>query len=445
MVIIMRIAMMTNNYKPFIGGVPISIERLATELRGLGHEVTIFAPSYEGEVAEEHVIRYHSFKRKVRGEYIIPYVLDPIIEESFARMSFDLIHVHHPMLIGYVAQHLGKRYHIPVVLTYHTRYEQYLHYLKFFGKRPVAEFEVQKKESRTKSGRRLTAIGGEKLVAAHNRIFINKCSLVFAPSESMRDYLLENGIVTDVEVVPTGILKEEFDYDPQEAVRLRRSYAGDSKYLFCSVSRLEREKNIEFLLEGLRDFKARKGDCFKVLLIGDGGRRQMLKEEARKLGLEQNVIFCGNIHHNQLRNYYRACNAFLFASTSETQGIVLLEAMAAGLPIVAVEASGVRDVVVNGRNGYMSENRVCSWTNKLVELTEEEGLSERMQSNAIEDASHYLSADIARKVQKYYQDVIYQRRMEPEYEYQNIYPVTSWIIPYLPKNHTSDWNNRIKE
>lgn len=417
MVVIMRVAMMTNNYKPVVGGVPISIERLATELRELGHEVTIFAPSYEGEVEEDHVIRYQSLKKKVRGEYIIPNVLDPIICECFARMSFDLIHVHHPMLIGYVAQHLGRKYNIPVILTYHTRYEQYLHYLKFFGKRPAAEVEVQKGEKINKNRRRLVTIGGEKLVAAHNRIFISKCSLVFAPSNSMRDYLLENGIATDIEVVPTGILKEEFGYDPQEADRLRRSYAGDSKYLFCSVSRLEREKNIEFLLKGLKEFKERKGDCFKVLLIGDGGRRQMLKEETIRLGLEQNVIFCGNIPHEQLRNYYHACDAFLFASTSETQGIVLLEAMAAGLPIVAVEASGVRDVVVNGRNGYMAENKVCSWTDKLIELTENEAVAEAMRCNAIEDASHYLLANIARKVQKYYQNVLYPRRMEPEYDF----------------------------
>jgi hypothetical protein len=93
----------------------------------------------------------------------------------------------------------------------------------------------------------------------------------------------------------------------------------------------------------------------------------------------------------------------------------------------------------------MSENKVCAWTDKLILLTEEEIMAERMQCNAIEDASHYLSANIARKVQKYYQDVLYQRRMEPEYEYQNIYPVTSWIIPHLPKNHIPDWNNRIKE
>ncbi len=441
----MRIAMMTNNYKPFVGGVPISIERLATELRELGHSVTIFAPSYEGEVVEEDVIRYRSLKKKVRGEYIIPNVLDPIIEESFARMSFDLIHVHHPILIGYVAQYLGKKYNIPVILTYHTRYEQYLHYLKIFGKRPVTQFEDLRQRDDARNRRKLAAVGGEKLVAAHNRIFINKCDLVFAPSNSMREYLLENGIVTDTKVVPTGILKEEFEYSPEEALRLRCSYAEDTKYLFCSVSRLEKEKNIEFLLEGLKEFKERMGDCFKLLLIGDGGRRQILKEETMRLGLEQNVIFCGSIPHDQLCNYYHACDAFLFASTSETQGIVLLEAMAAGLPIVAVEASGVRDVVVNGRNGYMSENWIGSWVDKLVLLTEKEEIARAMGGNAIEDARSYLSANIALKVEKCYQDVLYRRRMESEYEFQNNNPVTGWVIPNLSKNNTPDWNSRIKE
>ncbi|MDF2514544.1 MAG: glycosyltransferase family 4 protein [Herbinix sp.] len=96
--------MMTNNYKPFVGGVPISIERLAAKLRTLGHEVYIFAPSYDMEVEEEYVIRYHSLKQKLRREFIIPNIFDPMIEEKFKELSFDLIHVHHPMLIGYTAE-----------------------------------------------------------------------------------------------------------------------------------------------------------------------------------------------------------------------------------------------------------------------------------------------------------------------------------------------------
>ncbi|HPU64127.1 MAG TPA: glycosyltransferase, partial [Mobilitalea sp.] len=126
----MRIAMLTNNYKPFVGGVPISIERLAQGLRNLGHEVYIFAPSYEGQEEEPYVIRYKSRKKKLKGEFVIPDIWDKTIEEKFAVIPFDIIHVHHPMLMGYIAQYLHKKYDIPIVFTYHTRYEQYLHYLK---------------------------------------------------------------------------------------------------------------------------------------------------------------------------------------------------------------------------------------------------------------------------------------------------------------------------
>ncbi len=434
--------MMTNNYKPFIGGVPISIERLAAELRCLGHEVYVFAPSYEGEEKEEYVIRYHSLKHKAKGEYTIPNVFDPVIERTFASLSFDLIHVHHPMLIGYVARYLGRKYNIPVILTYHTRYERYLHYLKLFGKGGTAA-SMRNSEPATPR-RRLATDSAMRLVTAHNRWFINGCSLVFAPSASMKEYLLEQGIVTDIEVVPTGLGKEEFQYDPEEAGRLRRNYAGGARYLFCSVSRLEKEKNIEFLLQGIKCFKEKKGDCFKVLLIGEGGLRPVLENMAAELGLENNIIFCGSISHERLCNYYHACDAFLFASTSETQGIVLLEAMAAGLPVVAVKASGVRDVVVDGRNGYSTEEELGAWTEKLIKLAENEKMAKDMGRKAKEDAGGYLSSNIAKGVQKCYQNVLYQRRMEPEYEYQNNYPITSRIISLLPEIDIADRHRGIK-
>ena len=111
--------MLTNNYKPFIGGVPISIERLANGLREQGHEVFIFAPSYENQVDEENVVRYKSLKEnnKITGKFAVPNIFDLNIERKFRELNIDIIHVHHPMLIGWTAIYLGKKYNIPVTFT----------------------------------------------------------------------------------------------------------------------------------------------------------------------------------------------------------------------------------------------------------------------------------------------------------------------------------------
>ena len=125
----MKIAMMTNNYKPFVAGVPVSVERLTQGLREQGHQVVVFAPSYDGQQEERDVVRYRSFLRGVAGGVSIPNSLDPEIERKFREGDFDLIHVHHPMMIGDTARYLSWKYHVPLVFTYHTRYEQYLHYV----------------------------------------------------------------------------------------------------------------------------------------------------------------------------------------------------------------------------------------------------------------------------------------------------------------------------
>lgn len=126
----MKIAMMTNSYKPYIGGVSISIERLSEGLRRNGHEVVVFAPNYKEQETEENVVRYHSLVKGIANGFSVPNSFDPDIERQFKAGKFDVIHVHHPMLIGRTAGYLSAKYDVPLCFTYHTRYEQYLHYIK---------------------------------------------------------------------------------------------------------------------------------------------------------------------------------------------------------------------------------------------------------------------------------------------------------------------------
>lgn len=411
----MRIAMLTNNYKPFVGGVPVSIERLAQGLRLLGHEVYIFAPSYEGQVEEPYVIRYRSRKKKLKGGIVVPDIMDRTIEYYFSVMTFDIIHVHHPMLVGYIAQYLSKKHKIPIVFTYHTRYEQYLHYLRPYNL--MQEYYNLNRNNRLGLlSRKLFYNGSQRLVKIHNRIFTNHCSLVFAPTMSMKQYLEENGTETNIEVIPTGLVEEDFTYDKEVVNKIRDKYLVGKKYLLCTISRIEKEKNLHFLLEGLARLKNRKGDCFRLLLIGDGSHKEVIKSEVERLGLVDNIVFTGCLEHGLIRNYCRACDLFVFASQSETQGIVILEAMAAGLPVVAIKATGVNDVVKDGWSGYITEADINEWENKVSTILENTIQRKWMSENCLLEAKQYLAWNIAKKVEMLYENLLLRQEMEETYE-----------------------------
>ena len=392
----MRIAMMTNNYLPYVGGVPISVDRLARSLRGLEHDVDIFAPSYGQEGAEQGVIRCRSFKRK-HDTFCTPNPLDRNIEDAFRKNSYDLIHVHHPMVAGYAALRMAKKHAIPLAFTYHTRYEQYLHHFGALGKMP----------------------GAQGIVTAHNRLFINKCDLVFAPTGSMRTYLEQVGINTPVEILPTGLAAEDFVVDRSIAATIRNGLAYGRDRLYCTVSRLEKEKNVSFLIDAFAHYKQICGHTFRLLVIGEGSERPALERQAAQLGLEDDILFTGNFPHSELSAWYGACDAFVFASKSETQGIVMLEAMAAGTPVFAVEASGVNDLVQNAYNGYRIPDHPNAFAQVLSLLADMPCRLQALEQGALQTAHAYSAKKIAQKALANYESLLAQKEAD-KYAYNAI-------------------------
>lgn len=383
----MRIAMLTNNYKPYIGGVPVSIEHLSGELRKLGHEVYIFAPSYKNQKEEPFVIRYPSFPVGIAGAPV-PNVLTGLFRRKMKELQIDLIHVHHPAIVGNVALSLRRQMEIPVVFTYHTRYEEYLHYIK-----PLEQTE------------RHTGI-----IDAYLRYFCGQCDLIFAPTPGISDHLLyEKTVETPVRILPTGLPEDGFFPELPEAARIKEQYQGKADYLFCTVARLAKEKNLDFLLESLQKLKeglALSGKSFRHLMIGDGPERKHLEETCRKLGIEQEVVFLGNVENGQIKNYHAACDLFLFTSKSETQGIVVLEAMAAGNPVVAVDATGVRDVVRHKENGMLTAEDTGSFAKAAEQALCSPGLYETLQKGAEKTAAEYGEGMVARRAERHYLQVL---------------------------------------
>ncbi|MGN1146852.1 MAG: glycosyltransferase, partial [Lachnospiraceae bacterium] len=300
----MRIAMMTNNYKPFVAGVPISIERLTEGLRKLGHEVVVFAPTYKEQQEEIDTVRYHSLLQGICGGVSIPSPIDKRIEAEFKKREFDIIHVHHPMIIGKTAVYLSRKYNIPMTFTYHTRYEQYAHYVM-----PEWMLSYPKIVRTT-----------EKLIAGYLKEFFKHCDHIFVPTEGMAAYLEQDYSYPkeQLSILPTGISDESFLADADNAGRIRRQYGAEECPLFISVSRMAKEKNISFLLESLQRFKESYGKPFKMLLVGDGPDKIELEKTCAKIGLSEEVNFIGKIDNCRLKDYYKAADAFLFASKSET-------------------------------------------------------------------------------------------------------------------------------
>lgn len=381
----MKIAMMTNSYKPFVAGVPISIERLSEGLRANGHEVVVFAPDYEGQEEERNIVRYRALIKGVVNGFSVPDSFDPKIERRFREENFDIIHVHHPMLIGRTALYLSRKYHVPLCYTYHTRYEQYLHYIM---KLPFSW------NSFTRS------VFTKSVVQYYVNHYASQCDIIFAPTPSMQAYLEEKGDGSKIAVLPTGIGKDSFAADEQEAGYLRELLRGEKKYLFCTVARLAKEKNLDFLFRTLAMRKEKHAADFRLAVVGDGPYREKLCSFAEELGIREDIAFVGAVPNEKIKNYCRAADLFLFSSLSETQGIVLLEAMAAGTPVLALKAPGVRDVVINGRNGYMTDVSEMEYENRLDELLRQDRAY--LEHGAVETAEKYEMQEIAKRAVVYY-------------------------------------------
>ncbi len=432
----MNIAMMTNSFAPLVGGVPISVARLARGLRDSGHSVTVFAPEYpesQGksgpENKEEDVVRCRTFGSA--GSFVAPSFFDPRPFKEFRRRRFDLIHVHHPMLMGNVAWVLSGLHDLPLVFTWHTLYSQYMHYLGW-----MRSLENQAERGRTAVGRKMAAklnsLICQTVVPWYIGAFARQCDRVLVPSPGIRKTLSERTGDLPVQVLPTGVPESFFTCQDEDVKNIRRRWAPDGRRLFCTVSRLAKEKNIAFLLRALTAFKGRGGEPFRLLVIGDGPQREQLESEVDRLGLAEEVSFLGSIPNDCLTAYYHAADFFLFSSKTETQGIVLLEAMAGETPIIAVEASGVRDVVKNGENGRLVNEAEEDFAAALSQMCRTPEIYRRCAGEALATARRYSVAHIAALAEDTYLEAIAHRRKEAVHDRQTVHLVSETSGTDLP-------------
>lgn len=380
----LRIAHFTNNYLPFIGGVPLSIHRLCLGLRQCGDPTLVIAPSYAGHDDEPDVVRVPTLRPMGENrEFRLANLLSVNVWRAVRAFGPDVIHVHHPFWLGSLGVFLARRLRVPVVFTYHTRLEHYAHNVRLPG--PLFRNLIS-----------------HALV----RRFANRCDAVVVPTGSTEEYLRLIGVKRPVHVQPTGIDVAAFDALTDATVDdLRQRLGLQGRRVLISVSRLSREKNIEFMIDAMAPLLRRHPD-WVVLLVGDGPLRDDLQHAIARRGLTDQWRLTGTVPPEQLPQYYRLAELFLFASRSETQGMVILEAMAARLPVVVVRSSGIDDVVVDGETGYKTPLNRDVWRRRVAEILANPELRQRLATQAHQFARQHDIPAFGAALHQIYADVL---------------------------------------
>jgi glycosyltransferase involved in cell wall biosynthesis len=326
----MRVGLFTNNYLPFRGGVTTAVETLRVGLEALGHRAWVFAPAAQQPHPDPpFVFRYPSVPAPTYPGFSLALPVSRRLGRLARALDLDLIHVHHPFLLGVTGRRLARRQRRPLVFTYHTRYEKYAHYV------PLPP--------------RLVRSVAVRLACR----FADSADLVVAPSDHVADTLRGRGVRTPVSVIPTGVDLALFS--PGSRERARRRLGLPATGLICLYTgRLDREKSLERVLDAFESVAAAVSSA-TLHLVGKGSHDAALRARAGASRAGRRIVFHGGLDRGVLPDYYRAADLFLFASETETQGLVLAEAHACALPAVAIRASGVDEVVTDGETGFLTK------------------------------------------------------------------------------------------
>jgi 1,2-diacylglycerol 3-alpha-glucosyltransferase len=326
----MRVGLFTNNYLPFRGGVTTAVETLREGLQVRGHGVWVFAPGTRDQGGDPgFVFRYPAVPAPTYPGFSLALPFSPRLARVAGQLDLDIFHAQHPFLLGVTARRLARRHRRPIVFTYHTHYEKYVHYV------PLPE--------------RLVAPLAVRLSCR----FAASADLVVAPSTRVADTLRARGLATPVAVIPTGVPVERFS--PGERVTARRDLGWPERDPICLyVGRLDREKSVEVIIDAFEAIAGGLPEAW-LILVGRGSHERALRRRAEASAARARIRFHGDMARDGLPPLYRAADVFLFASETETQGLVLAEAHACGLPAVAVRASGVEEVVRDGETGILTK------------------------------------------------------------------------------------------
>ncbi|MFW5902193.1 MAG: glycosyltransferase [Thermodesulfobacteriota bacterium] len=415
----MKICMFTNTYLPHVGGVARSVANFTEDLRKLGHEVLVVAPTFPdrkpGQEADE-VFRVPALQNFNGSDFSVRIPLPFIINERIEAFGPDVIHSHHPFLLGDSAMRTAYRRNLPLVFTHHTLYEEYTHYVP------------------NNSGIM------KRFAIKLSTLYANLCYQVVAPSESIAVLIKERGVKRPVRVIPTGIDLAGFGKGDGTKFRKAHQIPEDARVI-GHLGRLAPEKNLAYLARAVAG--AMKNDAqLWFLVVGSGPSEAEMKKILADAGLSGRLVMPGKQTGRDLVDAYHAMDLFAFASKSETQGMVMAEAMACGLPVVALDAPGAREVITDGVNGRLLEGSAD--TRAFAEVLSayftappESARNGGWRQGALETAADFSRENSARKLSRLYEEIA-----ETEFDVFSPGAIPEAIIPWdnLQRTVKAEWD-----
>ena len=381
----MRILMISDVYFPRINGVSTSIKTFYRELTALGHEVTLISPAYGADDGN------HDWIHRIPSRYVPMDPEDRLMKREYIhelhgaliRHNYDIIHIQTPFVAHRAGIDLARRLNIPRVETYHTHFEEYFyHYLPWLPKR------LMRYSARWFNRRQCNNVDG-----------------LIVPSTAMLDILREYGIKQPMEIIATGI--DETFFQPGDGARFRAEHGIDQKRpVLVHVGRVAHEKNIDLLLHSLDVLRRTIPDVL-LIIAGEGPAEKHLRDLASTLRLDNNVRFLGYLDRDsELLDCYRAGDVFVFGSRTETQGLVLLEAMAQGVPVVSIAALGTTDILNAGLGAIIAEEHPEDFAGKVAQVLWNPGLHKTLSEDARQYARNWSAREFTLKAVRFYQRAI---------------------------------------
>jgi glycosyltransferase involved in cell wall biosynthesis len=380
----MRVLFVSDVYFPRVNGVSTSIRTFRADLTQLGLETTLVAPAYPGAAsdADPSIIRVPSggVPRDPEDRRFLSAPLRRVLSRELAA-RIDLVHIHTPFIAHYAGVRFAREHGLPVVATYHTFFEDYLHHYV-----PILPRGI-----------------GRWIARRFTRSQCADVAALISPSAPMRDALHAYGVVTPIEVLPTGLSAESFIRGDGE--RFRKAFdLPAERPLLLYVGRVAFEKNIDFLLRMFARLRERRRNALFVI-AGEGPALPHLTRLARELGIEHEVRFIGYLdRRTDLPDCYAAGDAFVFASRTETQGLVLLEAMAQGTPVVSTAELGTRSILTPDCGAFVVQEDEAKFAAAVAEALELAPDAQR-RTQLRTHAESWASLAMARKLVSFYEKI----------------------------------------